>query len=114
MFAPMVAHQIDGMIEGERRFVHPGSGKGIECIRDRSDAAFYRDRFTLQLSWISAAVPPFMMCEGDGGGHVQDLRVGAGEDAVTDFGMLRDHVKFVLGKFPRLEQHMIRCPDLSD
>jgi hypothetical protein len=34
MFAAMLAHQIDGMIEIECRFVDPGSGEGVERVRD--------------------------------------------------------------------------------
>jgi len=45
VFATMFGHEVDGVIKGERRFVDPLCGEGIEGIGDRGDPSFYGDRF---------------------------------------------------------------------
>ena len=72
-FCPMLAHQIDGVIEVERRLVHSCGGEGIEGIRDCGDAALDRDRFAFQFTWIAAAVPALMMGERNGRGHIENF-----------------------------------------
>ena len=67
MFASMFAHQIDGVLEFERRLVDARGGERIERVGDGRNAPFDWDRLSLQLAGVSAAIPPFMMGQGYGG-----------------------------------------------
>src|SRR5262249_46024087 len=99
------------MAQLERGFVDALGGESIKGIGGRRDEPFDRDRFGLELARIAAAIPPFMVSPGDRGRNLQNLGIGATEDAITDFCMLRDHIELLLGKLARLEEYMIRSAD---
>src|SRR5215475_13658454 len=102
------------MTQLERRLVDSLSCEGIKGVGDRSDPSFDGDGFAFELARIAAAIPPFMMGPGDGGGDLQNFSVRATENAIPNFCMLRDHIEFFLGKLAKLEQHMIKSADFPD
>ena len=76
VFAPVFGHEVDGVIEGERRLVDPLCGERIEGIGDRGNPSFHGDRFAFQFARISVAIPTFMMGPGNRCRHEPRRRDG--------------------------------------
>ena len=51
--------------------------------------------FALEAQRIAGAVPPFMVREGDGAGHVEDPRRADFEDVGANFGVSAERLLFV-------------------
>lgn len=114
VFPPMFGHEIDGVIEREGRFVDSLCGQRIEGVGDRGDPPFNGNRFTLQLTRVSVAIPTLVVSPGDRCCDLEDFRVLSAQNAIPDLRMLRDDVEFFLRELAGLQEHMIRRADLPD
>ena len=112
--AAPVAHDLERRLHGIGATVDPVAREGIEHIGDGGDAAFDRDRIAGEAVRVSAAVVALVMGEGDACSEVEQLRSRAGEDAMTDRGVLLHLGPLGVGERPGLEQHRVGDPDLAD
>ncbi len=112
--AATVAHDLQRSLDGVGAAVHAVAREGVEHVGHRGDAAFDRDRIGDEPVRVPGAVVALVVRERDARSEIEQLRARAGEDAVTDRGVLL-HLR-ALGVRERsgLEQDRVRDTDLAD
>ena len=73
MFSAFFYHQVTGVFEVKRRFIHPGRGQGVEVVGNRSNPALDGNVYTLQVTRITGAVVAFVMSPGDESRHFEQF-----------------------------------------
>ena len=114
MTPPLLAHQCDGVIDLEGRFVGPLAGEGVEDIGEGDDASLDGDGFADQAVGIAGPVPSFVVGERDQATEPEQLGVRSGEDLAADRRVLPHLVPFLGGELSGLAQDLVGHGDLAD
>ena len=112
--AAPVLHHLPSLVDREGGPVDAVGGERVEDVCDGGDAALDRDRVAGEAVGVAGAVDPLVVGERHQRGEVEQLDVGAGEDAVAHLGVRLHHEALVRGEPAGLEQDPVGDADLAD
>ncbi len=117
--AAALLDDLPGLIVAHRLLVDPFGGQGVIHVRQGHDPGRQGNRIAHQAEGIAAAVPAFVMGQGDLAGDLQEIVLAQvvfdGQQAVAaDERVFLDDGPFPVVETAGLEQHRIRNAHLAD
>src|SRR3984893_1144360 len=114
MLCPSPYHGGDGLLDRERRAVHPVIRERVEDVRNGHDPAFDRDCLLHEPGRVALAVPPLVMRERDHRSERQDGGVRILQELVAHERMPLHHRTLIGSGWAGLLQDRIGNADLAD
>ena len=114
MMTALLLEKFDRRRDGPRLLVGARGQEGIEDVGDRYDSGDAGNGFTVQTVRIAAAVPAFMVSQGDHPRGLHQLGRMIADYLRPDHRMLFHDLPFFLRELAGLEQDSIGYPELAD